>query len=115
MFAAHIVVRWIVHVRSLPVVVFAEVVVTSEHEVAAELPVQLNTQVSQGPRMDMAVDPLSLVERTKTNNSLHCCMDCGLEVAPYQTIFVLQMVEKPVVQTVLATDANVEKVPAEPA
>jgi hypothetical protein len=42
-------------------------------------------------------------------------MDCGLELAPYQTIFVLQMVEKPVVQTVLAADANVEKVPAEPA
>ena len=113
-FVVHIVARWIVNVGSSPVVAFVAVVATSAHAAVVERPVQLNIQVSQGLMMDTTVAPLSPVEKTNRYNPLHCCMDCGVGVAPYRMVFVLQTVEKRVVQTVLAADVSVVKASAEP-
>ena len=113
-FAVHIVARWIANVGSSPVVAFVAVVATSAHAAVVERPVELNIQVSRVLTMDMNVAPLNPVEMTNTYNSLHCCMDCGVEVAPYQMIFVLPTVEKRVVQTVLEGDVSVVMVSAEP-
>ena len=101
-------------VGSSPVVAFVAVVATSAHAAVVERPVELNMQVSQVLMMDMTVAPLSPVEKTNRYNSLHCCRDCVVEVVPYQMIFVLQTVEKQVVQTLLEADVSVVMVSAEP-
>ena len=110
---AHSEAMWTVEVCSSPAVEVAEVVESSEHAAVVEFLVQLDTQVLQSLMVvDTPVARLSLVERTRMNNSICCYMGCGVEVAPFQTTFALQMVEKPVMQAVLVVDAKIEQAAA---